>query len=235
MIKLPSVLTEETWFYKERPLDQHRLKPYLNKPYISYSSVDSYFNYPEDFIKQKFAKIELPEGIYGKFGSYCGEALENGFFPEDNPDNFYGQENMDLEVLRGESAEYERMIIIDRGEYFIIGFIDRLTHSESGAHVRDQKTGGKLKEVKYQSEEYIQVSLYSYALELEGIKIAQTDVYFIRREGSHVNPPLGIGKEQFIIPITYNEQTVKYALDKVDKAVKEISELYSTYLKIFKN
>lgn len=231
-LQLPSILTEETWFYKDSPQDQARLKPFLNMPYISYSSVDSYFNYPEDFIKQKFAKIKLPDGIYGTFGTYCGTALEDGIFPE-NPHNFYGQENMNLEELRGKNSEFERMIIIDRGGYFIIGFIDRLTPTENGVHVRDQKTGGKDKEAKYKNSDYIQVTLYSHALELEGLNVTDTDVWFIRRVGSHVNPPLGISKEQFSIPIEYNKETVKYALDKVDRAVIEISELYKTYLKVF--
>lgn len=232
-INLPSVLTEDTWFYKDRPKDQERLKPLLGKYYISYSSVDSFLNYKEDFIKQKIVGIKLPEGIYGEFGSYCGYALENGSFPEENPHGFTGQENMNLEELRGEGAEYERMIIIDRGEYFIIGFIDYLVKYEDGVHVRDQKTGGKGKESKYQSEDYIQVPLYAHALELEGLKVSKADVWFIRRENSHIKPPLKIGNEQFSIPIRYDKKIAEKALNKVEESVKGISDLYTTYQKYF--
>jgi len=233
-INLPSVLTKDTWFYKDRPENQHRLKHLLGQPYISYSSIDSWFNYRADFIKQKFAKIELPQGIYGEFGTWCGEALENGFFSQENPYGFEGQQNMNLKVLRPEGALYEKMVVIECEEYFIIGFIDVWTKGEKGVWCRDQKTGGKLKESKYSDKEYIQLILYAYAEELLGEIIEGIDVYFIRREGSHVRPPLKISKEQFVIPLDYNKERVDFALKKVNQAVEEISDLYTTYLKIFK-
>lgn len=231
-IQLPSIISESNWFYKE---NEDLCKPHLGKPYISYSSVDSWFEYKEDFIKQKFVGISLPEGVYGALGSYAGHALETGEFPTENPYGFTGQENLDLKELRAEGAEYEKMILIDRGSYVIIGFIDRYTETDNKAHVRDQKTGGKDKEKKYQSDDYIQVILYAHAIELTGKEIEKTDVYFIRRTGSHVKPPLHIDKEQFVIPLEYSPERVKFALNKVDKAVKEISDLYTTYVKFFKN
>jgi len=230
MIKLPSTLTINSWFYKE---NEELCKPHLGKPYISYSSVDSWTDYREDFIKQKLTGIKLPEGIYGALGSYAGEALELGKFPENNPYGFTGQENMDLDFLRPEGAVYEKMIIIDRGEYIILGFIDRYLEKDGKAKIRDQKTGGSKKEAKYESEDYIQVILYAYAIELLGKEIQETDVYFIRRTGSHVNPPLHISKEQFVIPLEYNKERVDFALKKVDKAVNEISDLFITYDKYF--
>ena len=54
---LPSVLTENSWFYK---LHEEELKPFLGQPYLSYSSAESWESYQEDFIKQKFAGLELP-------------------------------------------------------------------------------------------------------------------------------------------------------------------------------
>ena len=229
-ILLPTILTEDCWFYKE---NEELCKPHLNKPYISYSSISSWEDYKDDYIKQKFAKIKLPDGIYGTFGTYTGHALENGCFPDENPHGFTGHENMDLKKLRPEGCEYEKMILIDRGTYVIIGFIDRYSECEEGVHVRDQKTGGSKKEEQYKAEKYIQTVLYAYALELNGKKIAKTDVYFIRRTGSHVKPPLHISTEQFEIPLEYSPARVKYALDKVDRVVGEISDLWKVYTKFF--
>jgi hypothetical protein len=228
---LPTILTEQTHFYKE---NEELCKPHLNKPYISYSSIDSWFNYPEDFIKQKFAHISLPDGIYAMLGTFVGEAIENGEFGE-NEYGFTGLENVDLKTLRPEGAEYEKMILIDRGAYVIVGFIDIYTEYGGKCHIRDMKSGGAKKEFKYQLEEYIQTVLYGYGMELQGKVVDKTDVYFIRRTGSHFKPPLNLSEEQFVIPLEYNEQRVKYALDRVDKAVKEIAELYKTYVKIFDN
>lgn len=230
-IKLPSKLTKQSWFYKD---NKELCEPHLGKYYISYSSVDSWENYREDFIKQKFAKIKLPDGIYGTFGTYTGEALEHGGFAKENPHGFTGQENMNFDELRPANGEYEKMIIIDRGDYVILGFIDRYHEIEEGvAHIRDQKTGGAKKEVKYQSDDYVQVILYAHAIEQDGKKIGGTDVWFIRRTGSHKNPPLHISDEQFPIPLEYNKDRVKYALDKVDRVVREISDCYTTHLKVF--
>lgn len=230
-IILPSKITEDSWFYKD---NEELCKPHLDKYYISYSSVSSWEGYKDSFIKEKFAKIKLPEGVYGVLGTYVGEAIENGKFSENNPHGFIGQENLDFEKLRPKGALYEKMILIDRGDYVIIGFIDIWKElSPNKVHLRDIKTGGKNKEDFYKDKDYIQVILYAYAEELAAKEIEKTDVYFIRREGSHVKPPLSISKEQFEIPLEYNKERVQYALDKVDRVVKEISNLYKTYIKYF--
>ena len=75
--------------------------------------------------------------------------------------------------------------------------------------------------------------LYSKALEDEGYTINASGVWFCRRTGSHIKPPLNLSNEQFYIPLEYNEKRVKYALDKVDRVVKEISEYYKVYQKYF--
>lgn len=227
-IQLPSKITKDSWFYEA---NKELCEPHLGKYYISNSSVDSWENYKEDFIKQKFAKIKLPEGTYAALGSYLGEAVENGEFG-DNPHGFTGQENFNL-IDRPENAEYEKMILIDRGDYVIIGFIDILLIEEQLADIQDLKTGGNKKEDKYTSKDYVQVILYAYALELLGYKIRDTSVWFVRRTGSHVKPPLHISSEQFKIPLEYNKDRIKYALDKVDRVVKEVSELYIVYKRYF--
>lgn len=232
-IELPSVLTKTSWFYEA---NKEMCDPHLGKPYISYSSVNSWETYREDFIKQKFAGIELPESIYAVFGTYLGEAVENGKFGE-NPNGFIGQENFTgfLED-RPAKAEYEKMILIDMGEYVILGFIDIFSLNADGdAIVVDLKSGGKDKEQQYESADYVQIPLYAKAIEDTGINIATTGVWFVRRTGSHVNPPLCISDEQFWIDLPYDQDRVKYSLEKVDRVVREISSCYKTYKKIFGN
>lgn len=233
MINLTSKLTEDTWFYKEEKY-QEQLKPFLGKPYISYSTMESWEEYTEDFIKEKLVGLPQPFGIYKEFGSYLGTAYENGKFPEQNQFGFIGQENLDLSKYRNDNAEYEKLIIIDRGDYIIVGFIDKFERLEDGSvWVNDLKSGGAKKEEKYASDDYTQVPLYSHALEVKGEKIGRTDVLFIRRENSHIKPPLKIGKEQFYIPVNYNKEKVDKALKKVDRVVKEITEIKNVYEKYF--
>lgn len=226
MINLLSKIDESNWFYSS---NEELCKPFIGKPYISYSTSESYLNYTEDFIKEKLVGIPPPKKIYAEFGSYVGYALEHGKFPDENPFGFEGQENFDFSS-RVVDAEYEKMIIIDRGDYCIIGFIDEFHNGL----VKDQKTGGKDKEKDYSSKEYTQTVLYCYGVELQGEEVKGTSVKFIRRVGSHVNPPLAISKEQFEIPLEYNEERLKYALSKIDKSVKGISSIKTTYDKFFK-
>lgn len=231
MIVLPTKLTEETWFYKE---NKKVLRPHLGKYYISYSSITSWEEYKNDFIKEKFANLpkELFETVYTRFGNYLGTAVEKGKFPEENPDGFEGQEHFSL-IPRPKKGKYERFVCIDFGEFVFIGFIDIYEEKENKVDLGDLKSGGAKKEQQYAAEEYIQVILYSRALEHEGKEIGNTYVWFVRREGSHVKPPLRISEEQFRIDIEYNEERVDYAMKKLKRVVEEISDCYQTYLKIF--
>lgn len=228
-INLPSILTEQTHFYKEPYIEQ--LKPHLGKPYISYSTMGSWTDekYRPDFIKQKLVGISLPQGSYAALGNYVGEAIEKGYFSENNPFGFIGQENLDLNKYRKPNAEYEKLVIIDRGEYLIIGFVDVYYEENGKKFLQDMKSGGKDKEKDYSSDDYLQTVLYNYALGGE----CEIGVNFIRRLNSHYTPPLKISDEQFYIPNTYTEAKVKKILSKFDKAVKEISEIKTVYDKFF--
>lgn len=229
-LKLPTVLKETTRFYKDH---EELLKPYLGRPYLSYSSKNSFEGYENSFIKEKIAKLPKVSNIYADMGSYLGKAVEKGVFPEENPHRFTGQENLG-KVPRPDNAEYEKMILIDRGSYIIIGFIDICEDTDEGVNVGDLKTGGKDKEKTYASEGYIQIPLYAVGLEEQGKNINKTYVWFVRRTGSHFKPPLHISDEQFEIEVPYNKEIGKKALEAMDIAAKEISCIYTTYSKIFK-
>jgi len=229
-INLPSKLDKSNWFYEN---NKELIEPHLGKFYISYSTVSSWEDYRTDFIKQKLAGIKLPDSIYGSFGTWVGTSVEHGETQTNNY-GFTGGENINL-IQRTENDKYERMILIDMGEYVIIGFVDIMREIlPKVVQTIDIKTGGAKKEEEYKKESYIQTTLYSKALEDEGYTINASGVWFCRRTGSHIKPPLNLSTEQFYIPLEYNEKRVKYALDKVDRVVNEISEFFTCYEKYFK-
>jgi hypothetical protein len=228
-IQLPTVLTEDTWFYKKY---EDQLKPHLGKCYLSYSSYNAYEEYTEDFIKDKFVKLPQKQKLYASLGNYLGSAVEVGTFPEENPHGFTGQENLKL-VPRPKGAEYERFVLIDMGEYIFIGFIDIYEEKKNKVKLGDLKTGGKNKEKYYASNKYKQILLYGRAVELEKKEIEEAYVWFVRRTGSHINPPLHISDEQFKIPLEYTSELGKKAVEGLDKGARAISDCYTTYLKFF--
>lgn len=229
MIELPTILTEDVWFYKE---NKEKIDPHLGKPYISYSSVNAWKEYREDFIKQKFAKIELPGSIYTELGSFVGTYVETGVVPH-NEYNFAGEDNL-YKIPRPDGAKYERFVLLDFGDFVLIGFIDIMTEKDMVATVTDLKTGGGKKEDYYASDDYMQTVLYGMALEQEGYKIKDCNVYFVRRKGSHVNPPLFITDEQFYVKNSYNATRKKQVEKTVKQTVQEISDYYKTFNKFFK-
>lgn len=226
-VNLLSKIEETSWFYEA---NKELCEPHLGKPYVSFSTTDSYFEYLEDWIKFKLVKLPESKKIYAELGTFCGNALEHGYFSDENPNGFTGMQNYPFH-LRQEGDEYEKMVLIDLGEYCIIGFCDVWRQSEG--LLRDQKTMGAGKEAKYKKDEYIQTVLYKKGLEDQGLEVRKTDVLGIYRNGSHINPPLNITGEYIIIPIEFGEKRLKYALKRVDDAVKGISALKTTYDKYF--
>ena len=227
-IELPKVFTKKHRAYKPE------LKHLLGKYYTSYSDISSFNEYFGDFVKQTLAGIKLPSSIYAEFGNFIGTAVETGEIPKENPHKFEGLENIQL-IDRPENTTYERMIIIDFGEWFLMGFIDKCTEIRPKVvDIIDIKTGGSKKEKYYEGPDYIQVPLYAYAMEQEGYTINKTAVEFCRRVGSHVNPPLKLSEEMFEIPLEYSPERAKFALDKVQSTVEKISEYYKIYNKYFK-
>lgn len=201
------------------------------KPKLSYSQYTSWKDplYKYQYIRQYFMGIEEEPGIYAKFGSACGQYLE------DLTVDGYWLTPDDLKVLdtiyRPDNAKYEGEIVIDRGWYVIQGFIDQEYETEAGLIVNDFKTGNEKKVSFYGGPEYQQTTLYSFAREQEGYEIAYSGVQLLCRKGDgnrygRLRLEGGIKK----IPTPYSAARATAALSDIDKVAKEISE----YFKLFK-
>lgn len=218
---------KDSWFYKDKRYKK-QLEKVKDKLYISYSTVSALLDekYCAGLLKNKLLGIPQGDNIYANFGSYCGHILENGKEPKENPNDF-DVSAFDVASLRKKDAEYEKIIVIDRGEYVIIGFIDMYYKDKDTTYVVDMKTGGTNKESKYTTDEYIQTVLYAYAIGEENVK---TKVYFLRRAGYHSAPTLEkrqlrLTGEFKKIPVTYSKNRVVEALEMVDKAFEEVMYL----------
>lgn len=229
---LPTKITKDVWFYEA---NKEILEKYLGVPYVSYSTVTAFGNpsYFDGFIKSKFAGIRDEGSVYTKLGSFLGESIEKGVW-QDNPEGFKGLENLNLEDFRDENAEYEKFVLVDFGDFILIGFIDKAVFEECcGYSLEDYKSGSASKLKDYLSDDYVQLVLYAHALEEMGYNIKSIGVRFIERVGSHINSPLAFSGRVEKLPLTYSPNRVEFARKKVIKAVKAISDLYTTKVKIF--
>lgn len=218
--------------------DNPKFQAYRGMPQMSYSAYTSWTNpkYIGEFIAQKFLGISLPSGIFADYGTACGEFIElNGEMPTD-PDSIRCRELLsesDIKYLklveRPEDSEFEREILLNRGKYCVIGYIDRCTTlADLKLHVRDYKTGSTAKAAEYGSLKYQQTNLYAYALESEGEEVAQCDVELLHRKGNTVDPDshnrLRLVGTSEIIDTPYTKERAEKFLKEMDKVAQEIAD-----------
>lgn len=228
---------ENSWFYKEERY-KAQLEPYKDWMYISYSTAGDLTEYFEDMIKEKIAKVKsYTDNVYTRIGNILGDAQEKGVFDQEKlGDDFRIDPSFDIDKYRPEGAEYEKLVTLvlsEEDKVLFIGFIDVFFEREGKAYLRDSKTGSSSKSKKYEGKEYIQLVLYAYALEKMGFVIGGIGVDFFERIGSHMNKPLILTGKHTDIPLEFNEERKKFALDTLCTNTQYISDLYTTYLKVF--
>lgn len=214
-------------------------------PYISYSQYSSFTEENEEFRNQMILKyifgIEVSSRfqIFADFGSHCGEYIETK-----------GQKRGDLlsdkdcEILNDlikdfpEDSEYEREVWIDRGRYFILGYIDRWTPLKhdiaTTCDVEDFKTGNLLKKKSfYASEKYGQTTLYCNSEIKKGNKIKNSFVTLLDRKGnplSDTNPTkLELTGKTEKIETPYSEERAEKLLKSIDETAVRLATLKETY------
>ncbi len=212
---------------------------FVGRPKLSYSAYGS-FNEPAykgEFFGTYFLKAPRTGTIFTEFGSAVGGFMETGEAQE-------YLTNFDMDVLREigrpEGAIYEYEIIIDRGDYIIQGFIDRMmVDANRLVDVVDFKTGSIEKKKKdYESLDYQQTTMYSYALEQEGYTINSSGVILADRKGNTLEAGnknvLRLTGDFEYIPTPYSTERAEKFLAKFDKTAKEIEAYWKVYQKYFK-
>lgn len=216
------------------------------KPRISYSQYTAWKGeYKNDYIKQYFANIELPDSIWARGGNDIGEYIEwkgNGMkgerpksiiLTQNSFDNIDGAEEVDYP----EGCVYEDLVVVDCGDFVVEGYTDRTQYIGNKVRIRDYKTGNKDKKAKYYaSDEYQQVPLYALGKIQEGYEIDGMEVVLMHRKGNgSEKSPIYLTGEIVTIPLTYDENKIKNVIEDMKKVVLEISDCYKTYLKYFGN
>lgn len=224
--------------------DNPKFEKYNGLPYMSYSAYNSWMedSYRGAFIAAKFLGIPDDGNIFTDFGSGCGEFLETkGMKVELKVAPLLSE--FDIETLNNvvipEDSEFERMIVLRRKDYVLMGYIDRCTrNAEAKLDVVDYKTGGAKKAKEYGGVTYNQTRLYSHSLTVEeGEEIGYVGVELLHRKGNNLIP----GDKNVLrlegtieeVPTPYNPQETEFWLEGVDKVAHEISDNLTFYNKFF--
>lgn len=212
--------------------DPHGNYPqHKGKPYISYSAYSSHKEegYRGEGFANYFLGVRSEGNIFTDFGSKCGKLFETGTETGDLSD-------FDVSVIqsieRPADAVYEREIIIDRGSYIIVGYID-IEFKVDGLVIQDLKTGAiSSKAAFYESQQYQQTTIYSHARVLEGEKIEYSGVILLDRKGNGQEAhPLRLTGDVLLIKTPYSQERAETFLQSMDKTAEEIAEYYRVFKK----
>lgn len=196
-------------------------------PYLSYSQISTWKKSKRDYIRKNFFKeSDDNEGLqrYGDFGHKVGEAFENN--------NYSAFEPHEQEFLCTipKYDQFERKIKLQLDGFYMLGYID--TNSHCLTKMADYKTGDIEKKAgDYSSSDYIQLEIYSAAIEQEtGILPTDVKVFLIGRSGN------GFQKEELKLTgeyVTIERTITKESIEKVKQDVQQIAEEISSYYKMY--
>ena len=217
------------------------------KPKISYSQKTSWLDpmYHANYIKQYFVGIPSKDNMFNIFGSEVGEFIEHTAMRIPPKTDLVYLEQDDKDILLAldypENSVYEDEVVIDMGGYVIQGFTDRTTYyGDNQVGIKDYKTGNVDSKAKfYASEEYGQTTLYMYQKEVEGYIPGYSHVELLGRKGNNRMYKSGLARlrlsgDNKIIDTPYSKERAERLLTEFDKTVKEISETYEVYRRLFK-
>lgn len=196
------------------------------KQMVSYSQLSCYKESFRNYVRRYFFSEKFNGNDYTDFGHKVGTALEN-----DDYSGFTKTEQTTLKkVIRYD--DFERRIEWHFEEFFVLGFID--TSTTIPTHIGDYKTGDPDKvTVKYESEEYQQLEIYSGAIQQEtGFLPKEAQVFIIERIGNQYKEKLKVGKRIVIVTRDINQEKIDEVKKDVLKVVQEISDYYKVFLKL---
>lgn len=126
---------------------------------------------------------------------------------------------------------FQKPIEIDFGDFIVTGYIDDC--NEDRSILRDYKSASKASAKQYESQEYMQLDLYSLDFYKKHSLIPKLEVVVIERKGYHKKPPLKV-KDTFTINRTTSKERLLYVESYVRSTVTEISDCYKLFLEINK-
>lgn len=196
------------------------------KQMVSYSQLSCYKESFRNYVRRYFFTEKFTGNYYTDFGNKVGTALE-----KDDYSAFTKPEQTTLKKVT-RYDDFERRIEWHFEEFFVLGFID--TSTSIPTKIGDYKTGDPDKvTIKYESEGYQQLEIYSRAIEQETGKLPEeAHVFIIERIGNPYKEDLKVGKRIVVVTKNITPERIEEVKQEVLKIVKEISDYYKVFLKL---
>lgn len=231
-IQLPKVYENELGNYP-----QHK-----GKYKISYSQLNSFKDYKEQYIQGYFLGNASESGMFAFFGNLVGT-----YFSDGEKDENLSVSDMETinKLVKHESSKFESEIVIDLESFglkgcVLQGFSDHEFDSDKKRFIEDLKTGAsKSMQEKYGDlKKYYQTRMYAYQRELEGFEIGGCQVNHLDRKGNNLiigdkNCLRLTGQIDYIDTPYKKEDVEDYLRNSVVPTCKEISEYWKVYQKYF--
>lgn len=212
------------------------------KQKISYSQLNSFKDYKEQYIQGYFLGNSSESGIFAFFGNLVGTYFSDG--EKDENLSVSDMETID-KLVKHESSKFESEIVIDLEPFglkdcVLQGFSDHEYDDDIFRYIEDLKTGAsKSMQEKYgDMKKYYQTRMYAYQRENEGFKIGGCQVNHLDRKGNNLiigdkNCLRLTGQIDYIHTPYKREDVEDYLKNSVVPVCKEIAEYYSVYQKYF--
>lgn len=231
-IILPKIYENELGNYP-----QHK-----GKQKISYSQLNSFKDYKEQYIQGYFLGNSSESGMFAFFGNLVGTYFSDG---EKNENlSISDMETID-KLVKHKSSKYESEIVIDLEPFglkdcVLQGFSDHEFKANKMKYIEDLKTGAsKSMQEKYgDMKKYYQTRMYAYQRENEGFEIGGCQVNHLDRKGNNLiigdkNCLRLTGQIDYIHTPYKREDVEDYLKNSVVPVCKEIAEYYSVYTMFF--
>jgi len=260
-LKLPQIYTEAQWV-RGGSIPEHKQyigKYYLSWSQIESYNDKKGFNTGFDgcleYILVKFSKIDFKDMGWGQFG----QEIESYITLRDKDLQTLSKE--DVEVLNNAKvnlSDKEKEILhkikplgifqrevcyyVEELDIIVLGYIDDMTPPNDKNEIellRDYKTKSESSKKDLHDDKKHQIELYTLDLMQKGYKVLKAEYCIIERGGGY-ECMQGGGRSSLFVkdkiwyePYSWDEKRLKQTHQLVVKTAKEISDLYSTYIKIF--
>jgi len=167
-------------------------KDKYGKNKLSYSQIECFLKSKTEFYNRYIKQKPFTPNPYVDFGLKVEKAIET--------EQYSGFSNQEASVLKTATRLdlFQKFVYYEHDLFNIYGYID--TSTAKGLRIVDYKTGGVKKELKYSTNDYFQLELYSLCLwQMYGSIPDKASVEFIRRGGNiHKGQKLFVKEEPII-------------------------------------